>query len=48
MNALDPIEELYNLYLDKEAFPCIVEIDDNGLGFNLDFEDRLANLYLEL
>jgi len=48
INALDPVEELYDLYSDKEASPCIVEIGDNRLGFNLDIGNGPADLYLEL
>jgi len=48
MNVLDPIGEFYDLYLDKEASPRIVEINDDGLGFNSDLENRPANPYLEL
>jgi len=46
MNTLDPIEELYNLYL--EETPWITEVKDDRLDFDLDNEDRLADLYLEL
>jgi len=48
MNWLDPIEELYNRYLEREETPRIVELEDNGLDFNLDNEGGLANLCLEL
>ena len=33
MNRLDPIEELYEMYLEEEDAPRIVEIEDNGLDF---------------
>jgi len=48
MNALNPIEELYNLYLDEEVSSYIMEIDNNRLGFNSDLEDKLADPYLKL
>jgi len=54
MNTLNPIEELYNLYSDKETFPHIVEVLDNGVitpGFieELDKEGRLIeDKYLDL
>jgi len=48
MNALDPIEELYNMYLEEEESPQITEVVDNGLDRDLDLEDRPADLYLEL
>ena len=48
MNVLDPIEELYDLYLEEENTPCIVEVLDNGLGFDSDMEDRPADPHLEL
>ena len=31
MNTLDPIEELYNMYLEEEETPWIMEVVDNGL-----------------
>jgi len=48
MKQLDPIEELYDMYLEEEDSPKIVEILDNGLDMDLDLKDRLADLYLEL
>ena len=48
MNQLDPIEELYNMYLEEESTPRIVEVVDNGLDFDLDNKNRLADPYLEL
>jgi len=47
INALDTIEELYNMYSEKETTPWIMEIADNGLGYNSDLENWLADLYLE-
>ena len=44
MNALDLIEELYDLYLDKEETPWIMEIVDE----RSDMENRLAGLYMDL
>ena len=40
MNALDPIEELYNLCLEEETSPQIVEVEDNELGFDLDMASQ--------
>jgi len=48
MNALNQIEELYNLYSEEEDPSQIVEVCNNGLGFDLDIEDRLADPYLKL
>ena len=48
MNVLDLIEELYNLYLEKEDSLQIVEVCDNRLGFDLDTKDRPVDPYLEL
>jgi len=48
INALNPIKELYDLYSDKEVSLCIVEVGNDGLGFDSDIEDRLTNLYLKL
>jgi len=47
MNQLDPIKELYNMYLEEEDTPRIVEIEDNGLDFVLDVEGP-ANPYMDL
>ena len=33
MNRLDPIEELYEMYLEEEDTLRIVEIEDDGLDF---------------
>jgi len=40
MKQLDPIEELYNMYLEEEDSSRIVEIEDMDLDFGL--EDGLA------
>jgi len=32
MNTLNPIKELYNMYLEEEKTPWIMEIVDNRLG----------------
>jgi len=48
ITQLDPIEELYNMYLDKEEALRIVEIVGDDLDFNLDTEEELADLYLKL
>jgi len=48
INALDPIEELYDLYSEEEETLWIIEMLDDGLGLDLDLEDRLLDLYLEL
>ena len=47
MNQLDPIEELYEMYSEKEDAPRIVEIEDNGLDFVSDTEG-LADPYMDL
>jgi len=47
MNQLDPIKELYNMYLEEEDPLNIIEIEDNGLDFVLDVEG-LANPYIDL
>jgi len=47
MNRLDPIEELYKMYLEEEDAPRIVEIEDNGLDFLSDV-DGLADPYMDL
>jgi len=47
MNQLDPIEELYNIYLEEEDTPKIVEIEDDGLDFVSDVEGP-ADPYMDL
>ena len=47
MNQLDPIEELYNMYSEKEDTLRIIEIEDDGLDFVLDIEG-LADPYMDL
>ena len=44
MNWLDPIEELYNMYLEEEKTPRIVEVMDLNLDFDLDIEDVMNRL----
>ena len=47
MNWLDPIEELYDMYLKEEDAPRIVEIEDDGLDFLSDV-DGPADPYMDL
>ena len=47
MNRLDPIEELYDMYLEEEDTPRIVEIEDDGLDLVSDAEG-LADPYMDL
>ena len=47
MNQLDPIEELYDMYSEKEDTPRIVELGDNGLDFVSDIEGP-ADPYMDL
>jgi len=47
MNRLDPIEELYDMYSEKEDTPRIVELGDDGLDFVSDIEG-LADPYMDL
>ena len=47
MNQLDPIEELYDMYSEKEDTLRIVEIEDNRLDFLSDV-DGPADLYMDL
>ena len=47
INQLDPIEELYDMYLEKEDTPRIVELGDNGLDLVSDVEG-LADPYMDL
>ena len=44
MNALDPIEKLYNLYSDKEETPRIMEITNE----ESDMGDGLADLFMDV
>jgi len=44
MNALNPIEKLYDLYSDKEETLRITEILDG----ESDMEDRPADLFMDL
>jgi len=47
MNQLDPIEELYDMYLEEEDTPRIIELENNGLDFVSDIEGP-ANPYMDL
>ena len=47
MNQLDPIEELYDMYLEEEDTPRIVELEDNGLDLVSDVEGP-ADPYIDL
>ena len=47
MNQLDPIEELYNMYSEKEDTLRIVEIEDDRLNFVSDIEGP-ADPYMDL
>ena len=47
MNWLDPIEELYDMYLEEEDILRIVEVEDDGLDFVSDIEGP-ANPYMDL
>jgi len=46
-NCPDPIEGLYDMYLEGEEVPQIVEIIDNNLDLDLGLGDRLADPNLE-
>ena len=47
MNQLDPIKELYDMYLKEEDTPRIVEVEDDDLDFVLDIK-RPTNPYMDL
>jgi len=47
MNRLDPIEELYNMYLEEEDTPRIVEVGNDDLDFVSDIEG-LVDPYMDL
>jgi len=47
MNQLDPIEELYDMYSEKEDTPRIVELKNDRLDFVLDVEGP-ADPYMDL
>jgi len=47
MNQLDPIEELYDMYLEEEDTPRIVEVGNDNLDFISDIEG-LADPYMDL
>ena len=44
---MTPIEELYDIYLEEEDTPRIVELEDDGLGLDADIEG-LADSYMDL
>jgi len=49
MNWLDPIDKIYNMYLEEEETPQITEIMEiTDEGLRVDIEDGLANPYLKL
>jgi len=48
INALDPIKELYNMYLKGEKTPWIMEVSDGRLGLDSDLKNGLSDSYLEL
>ena len=47
MNWLDPIEELYNMYLEEEDTLRIIKLKNKDLDFVSDVEG-LANPYMDL
>jgi len=47
MNQLDPIEELYDMYSEKEDTPRIVELKNDRLDFVSDVEGP-ADPYMDL
>ena len=47
MNQLDPIEELYDMYLEEEDTPRIVELVDDRLDFDSDVEGP-ADPYMDI
>jgi len=47
MNRLDPIEELYDMYSEKEDTPRIVKLEDKGLDFVSDVKGP-ADSYMDL
>jgi len=48
MKQLDPIEELYDMYLEEEDSSRIVKVVKDGLDFDSDLEDGLVDPYLKL
>jgi len=48
MNYLDPIEELYDMYLEKEKTLRIVELIGNHLDLDSDLGNGLADPHLKL
>jgi len=47
INQLDPIEELYDMYLEEKDTLKIVEVENNDLDFVSDIEE-LADPYMDL
>ena len=47
MNRLDPIEELYDMYLEEEDTLRIIELGDDGLDLVSDIEGP-ADPYMDL
>jgi len=47
MNRLDPIEELYDMYLEEKDTLRIIEIENNRLDLDLDVEGP-ADPYMDL
>jgi len=47
MNRLDPIKGLYDMYLEEEDTPRIIEIEDNRLDLDLDIKGP-ADPYIDL
>ena len=47
MNRLDPIEELYNMYLEEKDTLRIVELKDDHLDLDSDVKE-LADSYMDL
>jgi len=48
MKWFDPIEELYDIYLEEEDSSRIVEVLKDNLDFNSELDNGLVELYLEL
>jgi len=48
MNCLDPIKDLYNMYLGEEEVPWIVEVTDENLDLDSELGIGLADPNLEL
>jgi len=48
MNCPDPIEDLYNMYLEEKEVSWIVEIVDKDLNLDSELGDGPVDPYLEL